>query len=85
MSNLPDPAPTMSDLLRRLPQDATAAQLQAWTGDRWVCWYGHITGHYWGMPRHPYPWRGVVEGVTPEALAARMTEVDAYHGHGRRP
>lgn len=84
MRNLPEPASTSSDLLRRVPQDTTARQLQAETRGRWLCWYGHATGHYWGTPCQPYPWNGVVEADTPETLTARIAEVDTYHGRGQR-
>ncbi|TYK51232.1 hypothetical protein [Actinomadura decatromicini] len=67
-----------------MPQDTTAQSIQSQTRGRWVCWYGHATGHYWGMPRPPYPWFGIVEGDSPEMLTARIAEVDKYHGRGRR-
>lgn len=67
------------DLLRMVPQDAHARELQDRT-DGWIIWYGHATARYWAMPRPPYPWWGLVEGDTPERLTARLTRVEANYG-----
>ena len=85
MRNQSDSPATRNDLLRRMPQDATADEVQAGTSGTWLCWYGHATKHYWAMPLSPHPWDGWVEGDTPESLTARIAAVDYYHGQRERP
>lgn len=71
---------TRRELLRIVPEDIAARRFQRHTGGRWVIWYGHATGRFWAMPRPPNPWRGLVEAATLESLAARLTEIDTFHG-----
>ncbi len=71
--------------LARVPQDDTARRIQAQVGGRWVCWYGHATGHYWAMPRAIDGWYGAVEATTPDRLAALIARFETDSGRGGRP
>lgn len=71
---------TSLDLLRAVPEDEAARQLQRQTGGRWLAWFGHATGDFWATRTAPYPWNGLMCRSTPEALHAAMAELDALHG-----
>ena len=59
--------------------ERAAAEIQSRTRNTWICWFGRFTGSSWGVPRHPHPWRGLVEARTPVDLLVRIREVDARH------
>lgn len=62
------------------------AKVQARIRDTWICWFGRFTHSYWGIPRRPHPWWGLVEARTPVDLLIRICEIDADHGiHRSRP
>jgi hypothetical protein len=71
-----------ADRLEAARHDEAARAVQARTGGRWACWYGHSTGSYWAFPKLG-PDR-LIEGRTHLDLIAAMGEVDAPQGGALR-
>jgi len=80
MDTSPAPGATVSELLRRGPQDVSARIVQDRTLGLWQCWYGHTTGRFWALPPRSHPWKKLLEEDTPEALCAAVEQIDHFYG-----